>query len=69
MDKIEVKIDTKLIGKVIKENNEFIFSYDSENTQDFISLIMPIRQKPYIHNKLHPIFEMHLPEEIGRAHV
>ena len=23
---------------------------------------MPVHQKPYIHNKLHPIFEMHLPE-------
>jgi serine/threonine-protein kinase HipA len=23
---------------------------------------MPVRQKPYLHNKLHPIFEMHLPE-------
>jgi serine/threonine-protein kinase HipA len=47
---------------LIKENEEFIFSYTSENKNDFISLIMPIRQKPYIHNKLHPIFEMHLPE-------
>lgn len=62
MDKLNVKVDLNSIGKLVKENGEFIFSYDSENIKDFISLIMPIRQKPYIYNKLHPIFEMHLPE-------
>ena len=62
MANLNVKVDLNSIGKLIKENEEFIFSYTSENKDDFISLIMPIRQKPYIHNKLHPIFEMHLPE-------
>ena len=62
MADLNVKVDLNSVGKLIKENEEFIFSYTSENKNDFISLIMPIRQKPYIHNKLHPIFEMHLPE-------
>ena len=62
MADLNVKVDLNSVGKLIKENEEFIFSYTSENKKDFISLIMPIRQKPYIHNKLHPIFEMHLPE-------
>jgi serine/threonine-protein kinase HipA len=62
MANLNVKVDLNSIGKLIKENKEFIFSYTSENKDDFISLIMPIRQKPFIHNKLHPIFEMHLPE-------
>ena len=62
MANLNVKVDLNSVGKLIKENEEFIFSYTSENKDDFISLIMPIRQKPYIHNKLHPIFEMHLPE-------
>ena len=62
MANLNVKVDLNSIGKLIKENEEFIFSYTSENKDDFISLIMPIRQKPFIHNKLHPIFEMHLPE-------
>ena len=62
MSNLNVKVDLNRVGELIKENEEFIFSYTSENKDDFISLIMPIRQKPYIHNKLHPIFEMHLPE-------
>lgn len=62
MDKLNVKINEKFIGKLVKENDEFIFSYESQNTNDFISLIMPVRNKPFIHKKLHPIFEMHLPE-------
>ncbi|MFW2234910.1 type II toxin-antitoxin system HipA family toxin [Aliarcobacter butzleri] len=62
MDKLNIKVDLNNVGKLVKENDEFIFLYTSENIKDFISLIMPVRQKPYIHNKLHPIFEMHLPE-------
>lgn len=62
MDKLNIKVDLSNVGKLVKENDEFIFLYTSENIKDFISLIMPVRQKPYIHNKLHPIFEMHLPE-------
>lgn len=62
MDSLHIKVNSNLVGKLFKENEEFIFSYKSENKDDFISLIMPIRNKPFIHNKLHPIFEMHLPE-------
>lgn len=62
MDNLFVKVDSKNIGKLLKEDKEFIFSYTDEYKDDFISLTMPNRQKPYIHNTLHPIFEMHLPE-------
>ncbi|MCP4970116.1 MAG: type II toxin-antitoxin system HipA family toxin [Arcobacter sp.] len=62
MDKLNIKVNDNFIGNVILENEEYIFKYDSENTEDFISLIMPVRNKDYVHNKLHPIFEMHLPE-------
>lgn len=62
MDNLSVKIDLKKVGNLLCENQEFIFSYTNENKDDFISLTMPNRQKPYIHNALHPIFEMHLPE-------
>jgi len=62
MDKLDVQIDNNLIGDIIFEDGEYIFRYTSDNKKDFISLIMPVRSKNYIHNKLHPIFEMHLPE-------
>ncbi len=62
MDNLTVKVNSIKVGNLSKESNEFIYSYLNDNKQDFISLTMPNRLKPYIHNKLHPIFEMHLPE-------
>ncbi len=61
-NKLFVEIDKKVVGKLTKESDEFIFSYDSANKNDFISLTMQVRVKEYLNNKLHPIFEMHLPE-------
>jgi len=62
MDKLAVNVDGKYVGDIIKENSEYIFDYASEKDDDFISLTMPVRAKNYLHNRLHPIFEMHLPE-------
>lgn len=62
MDKLEIKVENNLSGNLVFEDSEYIYSYETENTKKFISLTMPVRNKPYIYNKLHPIFEMHLPE-------
>ena len=62
MAKLDVKIDNKSSGELIYENKEFIYSYKTEEKSNFISLTMPVRSKDYVYNKLHPIFEMHLPE-------
>ena len=62
MNDLKVKVNSSSSGKLLIENKEFIFTYNSENKGNFISLIMPVRKKPYLHSQLHPIFEMHLPE-------
>jgi serine/threonine-protein kinase HipA len=62
MDELGVIVNTKPAGKLVRENDEFIFSYGSSDAKDFISLVMQVRQKPFVYKKLHPIFEMHLPE-------
>lgn len=62
MDELKVIVNSKPTGKLIKENDEFLFSYDTTDANSFISLLMQVRQKPFIYKKLHPIFEMHLPE-------
>ncbi len=62
MDRLDVKVDSDFVGDIVFENGEYIFSYNTTKSKDFISLIMPVRSKDYVHNKLHPIFEMHLPE-------
>jgi len=61
-DKLHVCVDKQETGVLLKEDDEYIFSYSSDDPMHFISLTMPPRQKDYVHHTLHPIFEMHLPE-------
>ena len=61
-DSLNVKVYDNTVGELVCEESEYIFKYQSEDKEDFISLTMPVRAKHYIHNQLHPIFEMHLPE-------
>lgn len=62
MANLKVIVDENPAGRLINEHDEFIFFYDTKSQDKFISLTMPVRQKPYVHKKLHPLFEMHLPE-------
>lgn len=60
-DSLAVNVLQKTIGTLSEENDKFIFSYLDKDV-DFLSLTMPARNEQYLNNKLHPIFEMHLPE-------
>jgi len=59
-DSIEVNVLKQPVGMLSNEDEKFIFTYT--HTDAFVSLTMPPRTQQYINNKLHPIFEMHLPE-------
>ena len=61
-DSLHVKVNDVVVGGLVFENGEYIFSYQTQEKTDFISLTMPVRTKDYSHINLHPIFEMHLPE-------
>ena len=61
-DSLEVNVYGKKVGNLVFENNEYIYSYTSDDKNDYISLTMPVRVKSYANKQLHPIFEMHLPE-------
>ena len=61
-DSLEVNVSCKKAGNLVFENNEYIYSYVSNDKNDYISLTMPVRVKSYVNKQLHPIFEMHLPE-------
>jgi serine/threonine-protein kinase HipA len=61
-DFLTVKVDSKISGILSFEENEYIFSYKTEDKKDFISLTMPVRAKSWNSKNLHPLFEMHLPE-------
>jgi len=59
---LEVNVHSEKAGDLVFENQEYIYSYSSENKNDYLSLTMPVRVKSYMNKRLHPIFEMHLPE-------
>lgn len=62
-DRLAVRVFQQAAGNLLRENKEYIFNYDTHaQKDDFISLTMPVRGKGYIYPRLHPIFEMHLPE-------
>ena len=62
MSSLHVKVFDKAVGDLLKEDSAYVFRYIDAKEKDFISLSMPVRAKSYVHTKLHPIFEMHLPE-------
>lgn len=61
-DFLTVKVDSKISGVLSFEENEYVFSYKTEDKKDFVSLTMPVRAKSWNSKNLHPLFEMHLPE-------
>ena len=61
-DSLKVKVSNEKAGNILLENNEYLFDYTTNNQDTFVSLSMPVRTKSYANPKLHPIFEMHLPE-------
>ncbi|MCV6607997.1 MAG: type II toxin-antitoxin system HipA family toxin [Campylobacterales bacterium] len=62
---IEILIDNIKTGKLTKEEEQkadkYVFSY-SGNSQSIVSLTMPIRNESWVNKKLHPVFQMNLPE-------
>lgn len=62
-NKLNVVVSGSVAGKLMKTESETVFNYLSNSqTDQFVSLTMPVREKSYVNTQLHPIFEMHLPE-------
>lgn len=61
-DNLRVNVLDRQAGLITYENGEYLFDYTLQDEQSFVSLTMPVRTKSYVNDKLHPIFEMHLPE-------
>jgi len=60
-DKLKVYINKTHSGNLASENEKYIFTYN-ENALDIVSLTMPLRNQSWDSKKLHPIFQMNLPE-------
>jgi serine/threonine-protein kinase HipA len=61
INKVKVYLNTKHSGNLVYEDEQYIFNYTSE-AQDVVSLTMPIRSASWNSKKLHPIFQMNMPE-------
>ncbi len=58
---LAVFINKEEAGMLSYESSKYIFNYNEQNTQ-VVSLTMPIRSESWSSQKLHPIFEMNMPE-------
>ena len=54
-------IEKQITGRLSKSENKHVFSYHP-NSQQALSLTMPIRTESYSYPGLHPLFQMNLPE-------
>jgi len=64
MDKsLTICVNGNQVGILFREGGDFVCRYDPNiRAESFVSLTMPVRARDYVHDQLHPIFEMHLPE-------
>jgi len=58
---LDVFINKEPSGKLSFEDEKYIFNYH-DNSKDVISLTMPIRKESWVSGKLHPVFDMNMPE-------
>lgn len=63
MSENNLKIFTNeaLCGELSFEKEQYVFNY-KEDAQNIVSLTMPLRKASWVSKKLHPIFEMNMPE-------
>ena len=60
-DNLKVYINKSHSGNLVFEDEKYVFNY-LDIAKDVVSLTMPIRSSSWDSKKLHPIFQMNLPE-------
>ena len=58
---VKVYSNKTLCGDLSYEDEQYVFNY-KDNVSSVVSLTMPIRKSSWNSKKLHPIFEMNMPE-------
>jgi serine/threonine-protein kinase HipA len=58
---LKVFTNEAICGELSFEKEQYVFNYNDE-AKDIVSLTMPIRKASWISKKLHPVFEMNMPE-------
>lgn len=60
-DNVKVYTNRALCGELSYEDEQYVFNYKDE-AKSVVSLTMPIRKSSWNSKKIHPIFEMNMPE-------
>ena len=58
---LEISVPQGLSG-VLTKQSQFIYTYDAEEAEREVSLVLPSAHSPFVANVLHPIFDMNVPE-------
>lgn len=61
MRELNVFVNNTKSGHLTQENQKYIFTYDNDAT-NLVSVTMPLRRESWNDVRLHPIFQMNLPE-------
>lgn len=61
MRELNVFVNHQQTGHLAHENQKYIFTYDT-NAHTLVSVTMPLRRESWNDTRLHPIFQMNLPE-------
>ena len=61
---LKVTINEQISGNLLRENGEYIFSYDSKEKDAYISLTMPVEIKEFHFNSFPTFFDGLLPEGV-----
>lgn len=68
LNELDVYVDRKFVAVLKREGRKFVLTYVQDcDPKNFISLSMPVRAESWVsQGKLHPFFEMNLPEGYRR---
>ncbi len=62
-DTVKVYVNIKDSGDLSFEKEQYVFNYNAD-ANALVSLTMPIRKASWVSKKLHPVFQMNMPEGV-----
>ncbi|GAB7534188.1 type II toxin-antitoxin system HipA family toxin [Burkholderia sp. 3C] len=66
-DPLDVYVRGQVVGTLVEEGGQFVFTYLPDAAEESqVSLLMPVRAASYVWPRLHPFFQMNLPEGVKK---
>lgn len=64
---LDVYVAGQMVGTLAEEAGQYVFTYlPAVPPENLVSLLMPVRAESYVWPRLHPFFQMNLPEGIKK---